>query len=182
MDKNKKRTLTAGLAFALLAGAGSLAYFTDRVTDSYSAQAGTVVLGEIEEQARATNMAPGDTRDFNVKSEYQGSLDAKVRIRFENTDSLTKPGEDNENEGFALYKDGVMISPDEAIELGVLSPGGEINIPLQIKLGEESGNPYQNTTVQFDYVIEALQDLHTGENWERVDEGTIDIVAHDSVG
>lgn len=182
MDKNKKRTLTAGLAFALLAGAGSLAYFTDRVTDSYSAQAGSVVLGEIEEQAGALNMAPGDTRDFNVKSEYQGSLAAKVRIRFENTDALTKPGEPNENAGFALYKDGAMISPDEAIELDVLSPQDEIDVPLQIKLGEESDNSYQNDTVQFDYVIEALQDSHTGENWERVEEGTIDIVPHDSVG
>lgn len=178
MDKNKKRTLTAGLAFALLAGAGSLAYFTDRVEESYSAQAGTVVLGGIEEQVGVTNMAPGDIRDFNVKSEYLGSLDAKVRIRFKNTDALTKPGDSNENEGFALYRDEVMISPDDKIELGVLSAGTPIDVPLQIKLGEESDNYYQDNTVQFDYVIEALQDSHTGENWELVDEGTIDIVPH----
>lgn len=185
MKVETKRKITGGaLAVAMLLGASSFAYFTDKTESTATGKTGTVTLEGVSTNDAMKNMAPGDVKPITLSTKYTGTLAAKTRVTFKEAKVAFADGTvktfalDADTPGFGLMKGSDYVNPATyVIDTGVKNTGEMVTVTdLTLKLNEVTENEWQGATVEFVYVVEALQDAHTTAAWEEVGGGAIAIL------
>lgn len=191
MSRRNKKVFTGAIVAALMVGAGSLAYFTDRTEGEIAGQAGSLCITEIRNEHDLEHLAPGDKRPIELAYVNEGSLSMDTRITYVMSYSLNVEVEEsleNDIDVIAhLHKDGEkMLTLDKSGDAKVTIDGETLQGTKE-KVGEEVleqildfefdtsvGNIGQLMDIQIDVIVEGKQNRNNPE-WDVLSTTTYNI-------
>jgi len=173
--KNKKRFIIVLLSLTLLLVIGTtFALFTDVILlteqeftsgtlDIVENDKDPIVLSLPAGMSEGDPIAPGDIFGFTGTIMNEGNLDAKIRVRIEETDEAGDP--------VTASGDWRFVVPGAFP--GVLVAGGNLSLEgVQLEYLRTNVNDVQDTTYYFVLRVEAMQDRNTSDietdNWDQV--------------